>query len=233
MRRILAIGAAITTVLVSTAFATGHGPSTLPDTIEFEGRKWRHHLAGRVVVEEHRGKSALYVQGGRISSSVYLPEVEFQNGTIEVDIATPYRSIPGIGFRGRDKGKWRNRIMFSRWRGTDDDKRGVVEQAVVTHRTSTVLLLNIRESMQYGVPEKLGGHDWFHVKVVVQGDTVKVYLNRSKEPSIEVGAMFDGKEKGVLGLCGGHFYFANFQYTTVNGAVPAPPMASNLGTVKK
>ena len=37
MRRVLAIGAAITTVLGSTAFAAGHEPTTSHNTIEFVG----------------------------------------------------------------------------------------------------------------------------------------------------------------------------------------------------
>ncbi len=213
MRRVLAIGAAITTVLGSTAFAMGHEPSILHNTIEFEGRQWRHHSADRVVVEEYRGKTALRVQGARTNSSVYLPEVEFQNGTIEVDIAAPGRSTAGIGFRGRDNGYWCNKIVFNRWRGKDEDKCDVVEQAVVTRRTGTVLVLNIRKSGQDGIRERLDVYDWFHVKVVVQVENVKVYLNGSEEPSIEVGAMFDGNKKGVLGLCGGDFCFANFQCT--------------------
>lgn len=221
MRRFLVVGAAITTVVGATAFAAGQEPPTPGGTVEFEGRQWGRHLVSHVAVEEYRGKTALCVEGGGVNSSIYLPGVEFRDGTIEVDIATPGRSAPGIGFRGRDKGKWRNRIMFSRWRGKEDDKRGVVEQAVVTRRTSTVLHLNIRESRQYGLPKGLGGYDWFHVKVVVQGDTAKVYLNGSKEPSIEVGAVFDANEKGEVGFCGGHFYFANFQYTNAKGTVPA------------
>jgi len=223
MRSVSVMGGAIVMMLGATVFATGGGSSALPDTIEFEGRKWSHHLAGRAVVEEYRGKTALCVRGVRTDCSVYLPEVEFQDGTIEFDIATPARSVPGIGFRGRANGKWRNRIMFSRRRGKGQEKRGVVEQVVVTRKASTVVLLNIRESRQYGVPEERGGYDWLHVKVVAQGDTVKVYLNGGQAPSVVVGALFDGDEKGVLGLCGGRVCFANFRYTNADGVVPVAP----------
>lgn len=214
MRRVLATGAAVVTVLGWTAFAAEHGLSSSRNTIEFEGRKWTHDVADRVSVEEYCGKTALRVSGGR-TGSVYLPDVEFRDGTIEVDIAAIGRSTPGVGFRGRDNGNWHNTIIFNRWAGKDQDKSDVVEQAVVTRRTGTVLVLNIRKSGQHTIRDALDGPEWFHVKLVVQGRKVQAYLDGSEEPSIEVGAMFDPNEKGVLGLCGRHFYFANFRYTTV------------------
>lgn len=224
MRKVLTTCAAVTTMLVWTAFAVEHEPSSSRDTIEFEGRKWRHDADARVSVKKYRGKTALHVRGARSHSSVYLPGIDFQNGTIEVDIAALDSTTPGIGFRGREKGYWCNRIMFNHWRGKDEDKHDVVEQAVVTRRMGTVLLLNIRRSGRDGNCGRRGLHDWYHVKLVVQGDTVSVYLNGSKQPSIELGAMLDGNTKGVLGLCGGGnggFYFADFRYTHDQRVAPA------------
>ncbi len=207
-------------MLGSTAFATDYEPSTLRDTIEFEGRQWRCDLADEVVVVEYRGKTALRVRGGP-TAAVYLPEVEFQDGVIEVDFATPGRSAPGIGFRGHDNGMWHNEIKFNRWPGENQDKRVVVEQAVVTRRANTVLLLNTRGPGFSSIRDKTEGPDWFHVKVVVQGDRVQVYLNGDEEPTFEVGAVFDGNRSGALGLCGGDFFFKNFKYTAAERVVSA------------
>ncbi len=216
MRIILALGPAIIIVLGATALAVGHGPSTVGETIEFEGRKWRRHPTSHVAVEEFQGKTALYVQGDRRSASVCLSGVDFRDGTIEVDIAAPARFAPGIGFRGLDKGQWRNRIMFSRRRGKDEDRREVVEQAVVTRRAGTVLLLNTREPVHLGAHGERVTNNWFHVKVAILGDTVSVYLNGGKKPDIVIGGLFDANEKGELGFCGGHLYFANFRYTSTD-----------------
>ena len=214
MRKVLATGAAVFTVLCGTALAAEQQPPSSRSTIEFEGRTWTHDAGGRVSVEEYRGMTALCVYGGT-TASVYLPDVEFQDGTIEVDVAAMGRSTPGIGFRGRDHGNWRNTVLFNHWRANDQQTSGGVEQAVVTRRTGTVLVLNIRKSGEDAIPGGPDGPEWFHVKVVVEGGKVQVYLDGSEEPSIEVGAMFDPNEKGALGLCGRHFYFANFRYTTV------------------
>jgi len=198
MKRILTFGAAMIAVLGSAVFAQ---PTSPPNTIEFEGKKWECHSADRVAVKEYRGKTALRIFGG-YDTAVYLPDVEFQDGTIEVDIAPMDRLIPGIGIRGRDNGTWCNKILLNHWRGENQGQCEFVEQAVVTRRNGTVLVLNIRRSGQDNTRDRMDGPDWFHVKAVIQADKVKVYLNGSDEPSIELGAMLDGNEKGVLGLCG-------------------------------
>jgi len=208
MRKFLTFGGAMIAVLGSTVFAQ---PTSSPKTIEFEGRKWECHSADRIVVQKYRGKTALRIFGG-YDTAVYLPDVEFQDGTIEVDIAPLDRLLPGIGIRGCDDGTWCNKILLNHWRGKNQDQGEFLEQAVVTRRNGTVLVLNIRRSGQDNTRDRMDGPDWFHVKAVLQADKVKVYLNGSDEPSIELGAMLDGNEKGVLGLCGGG-YFANFQYT--------------------
>ena len=213
VRRHVSVGAACIVVLssaVSVVECTQPGPHR---TMEFEGKTWACDPSARVTVEKYGRKTALHVSGPQSTASVFLPAVEFQDGTIEVDIAAPQRASPEIGFRGRRDGRWANRIVFNRWASNDESKHDVIEQALVTRRASRVLLLNIRKAARNGGQGPVEADDWFHVKVVVQAATVKVFLNGSKKPDLEVGAVFDKDEKGVLGLCGGDCYFANFRYT--------------------
>ena len=199
-------------------FATQCEAASGEKTIEFEGKQWVTDLADRVTVEEYRGTTALCVRG-RNDSYVYLPDVEFQDGTIEVDIAIEPRSVPGIGFRGRDDGKWYDKIMIDRRRGEPRDPNEMVEQAVVTRRNGTLVLLRVGTPRQDGLGKKPDLYEWFHLKVAIRGKDVKVYLNGNEEPSIEVGGMFDDIGRGTLGVCGRDFYFANFRYTSsVHGA---------------
>jgi hypothetical protein len=181
-------------------------------TIEFEGKRWVTDLADHVTVEQHQGKRALRVRG-RTDSYVYLPHVEFRDGTIEVDIATGSRAIPGIGFHGRASGQWADRVMLNRWRRASLAGAAVIEQAVLTRREGTLLFL------QVGVPGKddsgadRDSHGWFHLKVVVRGRRLAVYLDHEAQPSIEVDEMLDVIGPGTLGVCGRNSYFANFRYT--------------------
>ncbi|MHB0956940.1 MAG: hypothetical protein ACYC0X_13460 [Pirellulaceae bacterium] len=213
MKKVLAINLAVISVIGVTALALDNEPLLRQRTIKFEGKEWKHSAVGEVTAEKYREKMALCLYEGGDKNFVYLPDIEFQNGTIEVDIAAFGRSLPGIGFRGCDEGSWRNKIVFNRWRGIQATPYDVVQQAVVTHKIGTVLLLNIERSEQEDTHQSPGVCEWFHVKIVIQGSNMKVHLNGREEPSIEVGAMFDENEKGVIGLCGGDCGFANFRYT--------------------
>ncbi len=212
MRAALASGLAVMVLLCPATFAADREPASERKTIEFEGRQWVTDLARVVTVKEHQGTTALCVRG-RSDAYVYLADVELQDGTIELDIATEPRSMPGIGFRGRDDGNRYDKIMFARWRGASQDETEVVEQVVVTRRSGTLGLLRVRIPVPDGVGEKPDLHEWFHVKVAFRGKEVKVYLNGSEDPCVELGSMFDDVGKGTLGVCGTDFYFANFRYT--------------------
>jgi len=212
MRRASVLGAAIIALLGSTALVVEFEPAPTAGTVEFGGRTWRVQSPDRAVAREYGGKTALHLTGTQ-TSSAFLPDVEFRNGTIEVDIAAPGRATPGIGFRGRRNGQWSNRILFNHWAGEQKGKHDVIEQAVVTRRTNTTLLLNIRRPARPPNRPWKEANDWFHVKVVVRADSVKIFLSDKTKPDIEVGEMLTKGEKGTLGLCGGDCYFANFRYT--------------------
>jgi hypothetical protein len=212
LRGVLASGLAVIVLLCSEASAAECEPDSERHTIEFEGRQWVTNLARKVTVEEYQGTTALCVRG-RHDAYVYLADVELQDGTIEVDIATEPRSTPGIAFRGRDGGNWCDKILLARWMGTPRDNADVVEQVVFTRRNGTLGLLRVRVPVRDGVGGNPDLYEWFHVKVAFRGREVKVYLNGSQDPCVEVGSMFDEIGKGTLGVCGTDFYFANFRYT--------------------
>jgi len=201
MKIVFAFVAGIVAALASMAFAVERESSALCDTIEFQGKTWKHNPDNRVAVEEYRGNAALHLYGG--DKPAYLSGVKFREGALEVDLARTDRKPPGIGFRGRDNGNWRNVILFNLRKAEHQDTREFVEQGVGTRRNGTVLLLNIR------TPDPC---KWLHVKATVQGRKVAVYLNGNAKPSIEVDGMFDEDEEGVVGLYG-QGCFANFRYT--------------------
>ncbi len=109
-------------------------------------------------------------------------------------------------------------ILFNCWSGSGKGGEMTVEQAVVTRRSNMVALLNIRVPPHDSAGRKQETHDWFHVKLVIQGDNVKLYLDTNQEPSLELGAMLNETERGTLGFFGSEFVFANFRYTTLESA---------------
>jgi hypothetical protein len=214
----IALAAASLLCPVAVAQERQTGASRNLRTIEFEGRRWVTDSASQVSIEEYEGKTALFVRGG-LDGLVYLPDVVFRDGTIEVDFATRPRGIPGIGFRGSENGERLDKVIFNRWRWSSATKGGAIGQAVITRRRGTLLALRIPVPKEDDSGRNLNIHGWFHVKVVVHGKRVAVYLNGAEGPSIEVNEMIDDTGRGTLGVLGNHFYFANFRYT------PADPVA--------
>jgi len=226
MRKFLAITAASIAIFGSTGSTAERKPAALHRNIKFQGKTWAYRSHDRVTICKYGQKTALRVMGTQSNPYVFLPAVEFQDGTIEVDIAPNGRFTPGIGFRGLKNEKHVDKIMFSCWPPDGKNTGDVIEQALVTRRVGTVLLLNIRRGAPAVKRRSVEERDWIHVKVVVQGDRVKIFLNGSKKPDLEMAGMLEKDEKGTLGLCGGGFYFANFRYTLAE-----PTGSGNLRTV--
>jgi hypothetical protein len=179
-------------------------------TIDFEGRSWKPLQADRIAVAEYRGRSAVHVTGTNLTSA-YLPGSAFQEGTIEVDLSASGRATPGIGFGGFAAGNWRNRVLFNHWRpGREASERAVLEQAVITRRDGTVVVLNLRDAAHLQTSQRQPG--WFHVRITVRGDSLAVFLDNEETPIITLGSVVE-QGSGEIGLCGSDFHFANFVFT--------------------
>ncbi len=174
-------------------------------SVEFQGRRWVADSVSSISLAEFKGRPALSARGG-VHTWVFLPEVDFRDGTIEVDLAAGPRGIPGIGFRGSDDAERVDRVTFTSSPSASSTAESRVEQAVITRRNGTLLVLRMARR------EKPRG--WFHVKLVVVGSKVAVYVDGSKEPVLVVDKMLDKKGHGHVGVWGLHdVYFTNFRCT--------------------
>jgi hypothetical protein len=181
-------------------------------TIDFEGRRWEFDSIHNVSVEEYEGKTSLWVQG-RANAYVHLPDAQFRDGSIEVDIAAQPRFCPGVGFRGRSDGQWCDKVMFGPARRSPMNEGSLFEQAVITRREGTLVLLRLGMSGEGERGKQFDLFRWFHVKIVVRGQGVQVYVDDSREPVIVADKILDDCGHGTVGVFGNRFYFANFHYT--------------------
>ena len=184
-------------------------PTFKAQTIEFEGKTW-HTPAATLAVGEFKGKTALHVVG-RTQSYVFLPEVEFQDGTIEVDIASSIFS--GIGFRGRENGKRAEKVYFRPQNSGTAKHANSVQYSVIGRRDATWRYLRTKFPVKYEAAADLKKNQWFHTKLVVKGTEVKVYVDDGPEPVLVVDPMLDGVTMGTVGVWGYNSYFANFKFT--------------------
>jgi hypothetical protein len=194
-------------------FAAGPEPAS-PDehqAVEFEGRQWETDSAAHVSVAECKGHTSLCLKAGT-SAYAYLPDVEFRDGTIEVDMATDSRGWAGIAFRGREDAEC-DRVLILPQRERPVQTAGMVEEAVIRRDRGSLLLLRVGlpAAREAGQRATLGG--WLHAKIVVRGTALEVYLDHGEEPALAVDRMLDGTSQGTIGVWGRNAQFANFRFS--------------------
>ena len=178
--------------------------------IQFEGKEWVADYAIGAQVVNYKGKKALHL-AGREQCYVYLPIDDFQDGTIEVDIAGDIFS--GIGFRGREAGKRVEKLYFRPQNSGTARHENTVQYAVIGKEGGHWRDLRTQFPGKYETGADLKQGEWFHAKFVIKGTSLKVYVNDSDEPLLTVDPMLDGVSKGSVGVWGWDSYFANFKYT--------------------
>lgn len=173
-------------------------------SLTFQGQKWTMETARDDAVTVHAGRPAIQVVGP-LASSAYLKDVEFTDGMIEADLAAGPRGMPGIAFRRQEGSRIVDRIIFLRVPASGLREDVEVEQAIVTRRDGTQIFLRLQCHDDVA--------DWFHVKLVVRGSGVQVYVDDSATPIFSVENMLDGTRSGNIGLWGHQeFYASNFRF---------------------
>ena len=162
-------------------------------------------------------------KGVRLSAAegegpVYLPGIEFVNGTIELDIKgrdVQGASFVGLAFHGVD-GTTYDAIYFRPFNfKTDDQARVLRAVQYISHPAHPWQKLRADHPGQYEKPVKPvpDPNDWFHARVVVASPKVSVFVDDAKEPCLIVDQLSDRK-KGLVGIWVGNNSggdFANFK----------------------
>ena len=175
-------------------------------------------------VENAKGKPALRIQSTSDDTVIVLDRIQFTNGVVEFDAlgqsAPPQSSFLGVAFRFVDA-KTHDAVYFRPFNfRAGDAERKVHAVQYISHPKYRWEALRNDKPLQYEkpiVPEP-DGDAWFHVRIVVEKPKVRVYVNNSKEPSLAVDELNDGKGGGV-GLWvgpGQGGYIANLKITPSN-----------------
>ncbi|MEM9158432.1 MAG: hypothetical protein AAGB46_05225 [Verrucomicrobiota bacterium] len=178
--------------------------------IAFEGKDWVSTYALNAEVVEFKGKTALHIVG-REQCYVYLPIDDFQDGVIEVDIAGSIFS--GIAFRGREDGKRAEKLYFRPQNANTERHQNTVQYAVIGREDGHWRYLRTNHPGKYETGVDIAKDEWFRAKFVIEGQSLKVFVNDSSEPTLIVDPLLDGRTKGSIGVWGWDSYFANFKYT--------------------
>jgi len=176
------------------------------------------------VFEKIQGVDAIALrQGMALAKGITL-----RNGTIEFDVQ-PFAMGTGLAFRRRDDNSYE--YFYIRPNGKCAQSEDCLQYAPETHG---VLLWDVFP--QYQAAASIRDGEWNHIKIVLSGQRMNLYVNREKTPSLKIGRLEGDSAEGGISLQGPG-YFANFTFTpdATEGlsADPAPdPTASDAHFIR-
>ena len=163
-----------------------------------------------------------HLNGGSNAGFLWLNNSNFTNGTIELDIKgknDPGRSFVGVAFHGKDDQTY-DAIYFRPFNFKNPDRKNHSVQYISIPDNDWPMLRERSpgkyENQLNPVPEPVD--DWFHVKIEVNYPKVKVYVNGSDKPVLEIDQISATKE-GKIGFWvgnGSEGWFRNLKITNRN-----------------
>jgi len=207
----------------STAAAAPAAPAaSAPIKVPMTAEHWQTESGA---FEKIQGKDAIALhQGGYAIAK----DVNLKDGTIEFDVQ-PMVMGTGMIFRRADDKNFE--MFYFRPNGKCAEAPDCLQYAPETHN---ILLWDVFP--QYQVPAPIRDGEWNHVKLVISGKRMNMYINHSSTPTLKVGRLEGDASEGSVGLSGPG-YFANFVVipNATEGLSPEPepdPTASDARFVR-
>lgn len=194
--------------------------------VPFTSERWKFEAEDHRV-ETHLGKSGLRLKGGRAT----LPDVSFENGIIEYDIAfSQQRGFLGVSFRMQDNKNYEEFYVRPHQSGNPD-----ANQYTPVYGGLAAWQLYYGEG--YGAPVQYAFDEWTHVRLMISGQYMEVYIRDMEKPAL-FSELKRPVGKGYLGITNnGEGYFANFTYTITDNVqlqgTPKPKQPATPGTVTR
>jgi hypothetical protein len=195
--------------LIALCFLSISAWAAEPIKIAMAPERWK--TIGNVEFVKHNGFDALELKPG--DNATHTPtgnavpiDLSFRNGTIEFDVDQPWSMGTGIAFR-REKDKSENfEYFYLRPRANCAEAVDCIQYAPQTHG---VLLWDVLP--RYQAPAPLQAGQWNHVKLVVSGQRMNIFVN-GESPALKVGRLEGDVSEGGLAFVGPGI-FANVTVT--------------------
>jgi hypothetical protein len=213
---LLVVGAAAFAATPNKGKRAGQEANAQPAAgVDFDSPRWQV-VDANARREEHLGRRSLYLTSG----FAFLKDVLFEDGVIEVDMATTsLTSFVGVVFRGESADD--HEIVYFR-----PFKSGQPDAVQYTPSFNGSAGWQLYSGRGYTAAVEIPHERWVHVRIEVSGLAVRVFFNNSAEPVLVNEDLKRGYSRGSIGLWGiangGHF--SNFRYELKQpGERRAPP----------
>lgn len=173
---------------------------------------------GAVEFAKHNDADAIELKPGNMQAkiktgSAILNDFTFRNGTIEYDVDATSGMGAAFGFRRRDDDTYE--LFYLRPRPKCSEAVDCIQYAPQTHG---ILLWDMYP--QYQSPAPLRNGEWNHIKLVISGRRMNVFINGEKSPSLKIGSLEGDVLEGGL-IIQGPGTFANL--TVIPDAIEGLP----------
>ena len=184
--------------------------------VPFDSSIWNTENAELIHTTFQGRKAVLLNKGG-----IYLKDIEFLNGVIEVDInISNRRNFPGVIFRMTGRGNYEHFYVRPHQSGNPD-----ANQYTPVFNGTAGWQLYYGEQWSFPVAYNFG--EWHHLKIVVRGGQADIYLDNMEQSALQVDLLRD-VAPGTIGVNTGiaPVYFANFKYSKSETTYPATSVES-------
>lgn len=169
------------------------GGTSLPETkIPMTAARWDFPSGGAEFIN-HKNVPAMKILRG---DKVTLKDLQFSDGTIEFDIEMSEEPFAGVYFRIADN----NESEYFYLRVARAGNKVAMDAAQYAAFVKGVLLWDLLD--YYQGPANFTKNDWTHVKMVISGRQMLVYVNDMARPTLEIPRLEGSTNQGLMAFSG-------------------------------
>jgi hypothetical protein len=173
-------------------------------------------------------KNTPVVRGKKGGYQIFLKNQTFASGTIEFDVELSGMGFPGINFRMSPDRKNGENFYIRSFGPVKPETRTTLQYAAIIDGVS---MWDLADEYQSGAV--IHQDRWNHVKLVVSGKQMNVYINDMSKPALRVPELESRTENGGISLSGNVIY-ANLviQPNATEGLAPETGYNSTLNETR-
>lgn len=213
-KRLVYLALLLSLTVATSSFASSSSPLQIP----LVAGAWEANGNASFLAKEAFPNGILQVTSESERGYVALKDGYFGNGTIEFDIKPIGEEFPGIRFHQKD-GDTADMLYFRVSPDCPASQDCLQYVPIIKGRVLWDMY------PQYQAPAPFRENEWNHIRLVISGNRMNVYVNRQVEPSLRVAHLEGNEGAGTIAL-EGTAYYANLTLTpgVTDGLCPeAPP----------
>ncbi|HKW33600.1 MAG TPA: hypothetical protein VJN92_11390 [Candidatus Acidoferrum sp.] len=237
MSRIIWLVGGTAGLVIATIWASAGRTATEAQTFALSDTKDLVVLNVKAEAVEYKGRKAVRITKDRdtakgdFDSFALLKGTDFQDGTIEADIALKITTPPGvrmpgfvgIAFRARPDAS-RYELFYLRPGNSHAEDQAMRNHSVQYTSEPDFGWERLRRAWPsvYESHEELQTETWMKVKIEVKGRSARLYINGSEQPSLIVDGLKGEDLRGGVALWGYQGEEAYFSNLRITNSVPLP-----------